>query len=169
MNIKTFKKKLASFTIIELVITMIITTIVISICYYTYLILDQQFTKYRKRSEAVNEYYLFSYALQRDAERSDGIKTTIDNSDILFSNDDTLIVYSFQSNFVTRDINGKQDTFKIKAIIDSLPMVSDSLRLINSIFIQTEQGADHIHFFIKKYYSAQQLMKAERNQNEQLN
>jgi hypothetical protein len=148
---------------------MIISSIVIGICYYVYLILDNQFTKYQRNSEAVTEYYLLSHALQEDADRSNEIKIITDNNHLLFSNEETTITYTFYENFVTREIWGKQDTFKLKAVVDSLHDIDNRLNLINCIFLQTELGADHIQFLIQKNYSSQQIMKAEQNQNEQLN
>ena len=66
-------KKLRAFTIIELVITLLISSIVISIIYYAYFLVNRQVGKYKDKKQSISSYFLFHKALQSDIDRADAI------------------------------------------------------------------------------------------------
>ena len=162
-------RKLSSFTIIELVITLTVGAIVISICYYAYFLFSGQFKKFQEQSHTMNEYYLFSSSLQQDAEKSDIIRDTLDSNHINFIASDTIINYLIEPNFAIRASSLKSDTFEIRGITSKVYYVSDSFRLIKRILLKAIINNELVTFNITKEYSAKQIMDAEQERNEQDN
>jgi type II secretory pathway component PulJ len=162
-------RRYRAFTIMELAIAMVISAIVVGFCYYAWLFVRRQTITYQARSRLVNEYYLLSTALQRDAERADAIKDELDKGHVEFIHEGGAAGYLFNRLSVMRGTADVQDTFRIKAAIDSVRYVNDSLHLIEKIFLHVEMDTVEMHFFINKVYSAGQIMKAEEEQHEQIN
>jgi hypothetical protein len=170
MTIKVFSGRSAAFTIIEMAIAMIVSSIVISFCYYMYLFINGIAEKYRTRNRSIDEYYLFSSTLQRDVDRAELIKDTIDSSRFELTGDENRVSYFFGQNFVVREGAGEQDTFRIGVAIERVGFVHDSLNLVEKIVVQVDLDTGRVHFLINKQYSAEQIMKAEEyKKDEQIN
>ena len=150
-------------------IAMIISSIVISFCYYMYLFINGFAEKYRTRNRAIDEYYLFSSTLQRDVDRAELIKDTVDSSRFeligdenrVLTGDENRVSYFFGQNFVVRENAGEQDTFRIGVAIESVGFVHDSLNLVEKVVVQVDLDTGRVHFLVNKQYSAEQIMKAE--------
>ena len=159
-------KKISSFTIIELIITMMISSIIITFGYYSYFLLNNQFNKYHTNSTNINEYYLLSTTLQRDFDRANLIKDTIDNKHLILKSDSTVIYYLIVDSTIMRGLNGNIDTFRIRGDIADVQYVNDSLNLIKEITFNATLNNQLLPFSITKKYSSKELMQGEQLQHE---
>jgi len=162
-------KRYRAFTIMELAVAMVISGIVVGFCYYAFLFVRRQSARYGEKSRVMNEYYLLSTAMEKDAARADRITDTADGHGVTFMNAGGVVEYLFGDGVVVREGGGPPDTFRIKAAIDSVRYLNDSLRLVGTVFLRAEMEAGEVDFFVNKEYSAQQVMEAEQEQHEQIN
>lgn len=168
-------RKLKSFTMMELMISLLISGIVVSISYYALLFFNRQFLRYRQTSAKLNSFLLFKKAIRSDFERSPMILDAAAGS--VFSSaaggaragiifyDSSLTrtaEYIVDSNFIIRRTAASVDTFSTGGRIQSIRHVSDSLPLVTSFLLDTRMHDDTIGTLVVKDYTAGELMAAER-------
>ena len=95
--------KLASFTIMETIIGMVILAIIISLVFYIFQSLTQTFEYYTKTRLKNNEYLMANNVLNTDFFNSIEVEKTADNSFVLISNHNDTIYYSFDNNKLYRE------------------------------------------------------------------
>jgi hypothetical protein len=159
-------KRIASFTIIELVITMMITTIIISIGYYAYFLFNTQFKQYHSKSSAINEFNLLKTALQHDITIANRVNDTIDDNHFVIGYGDSLIYYTVAEKYTIRNIADERDTFFLDGIVSSIEYENPQLKLIKAISLRIKVNGTDILLPVNKQYTAKELMQAELLQNE---
>src|SRR5579863_9625999 len=121
---------------------MVITSVVVSIAYYSWFLIGNQFTKYHRRSMEIQNFYLLSDIWQKDFERADAVRDSIDNRHFLFNDSGTSIRYSIDSNTIVREANGSIDSFPIHPGTPVVTLLNDSLPLIRAITIPVFLNGD---------------------------
>jgi hypothetical protein len=145
---------------------MMISSIIITFGYYTYFLLNKQFNNYRIHSSDINEYYLLSTTLQRDFDRANLIKDTIDNRHFILQSDSSIIYYQMVDSTIIRGLNGTIDTFRIKGNVADVQYINDSLNLIKEITLNTTLDKQVLSFSVTKKYSSKELMQGMQLQHE---
>ncbi len=162
--------KFRAFTIIELVVSLMISGVVIAICYYCLNFFEKQFELYKQSSDLNQTYLLFKKAICHDLESS--ILSTDSVNEILFYSDglqNKSAVYTIEDKFIVRSTFLEKDTFKLEGRIHKIDYQTDSLHAINAIFFQIKLTDEFVDCIFKKEYSAQELMKSEKILHEQQN
>lgn len=136
-----FYRKYKAFTIAELVVAMLLTSLVISLAYYSFFLFRGQFMQLEKKVSSNNELRMFQKAMQHDIDRANAIRDSAGSYLLM----DT-ITYSFNSMIVREN-----DTFDLRVIKMDVGYTG---KLVSNIII-TLPG--HVLYF-NKLYSAQQLM-----------
>src|SRR5581483_1792932 len=101
------------FTLIELVVTMLISSLVVLIAFSSYEIVSHQFLDYRKKSGQVAQAELLNMLLEKDFTNSKNVMITPDsNLQFTYSNAPD-VKYNFTRNTIIRVVpNIIADTFK---------------------------------------------------------
>jgi prepilin-type N-terminal cleavage/methylation domain-containing protein len=183
-------KRLRAFTIIELVVAMAISSIVVSIAYYSFFLLYIQFNKFREKSAQMRQFRLLSGAIMNDVEQADWIKDTLDNEHFVIGRGDTLILYSIDTNQVSRSViypemntsyllpsmsveytQGVKDSFNLNGTLQKLWFAGDSTGLMARGLIKAGRlrimvNRQDVYLSFNKQYSSQQIMAAENQRNE---
>jgi hypothetical protein len=102
-------KKIAAFTLMELIIGMIVSSIVVGTCYSGYLITSKQYNKYEVLKEEVNNIWQLHTCLTTDIKRAESLTYT--ENHLTLKNDSLLLVYVFNDSCITRSVNETTDTF----------------------------------------------------------
>jgi prepilin-type N-terminal cleavage/methylation domain-containing protein len=149
-----------AFTIIELIMAMLISSVIIGIVYYVYIMFNHQFSNYREKANAIDEYLIFQKALQRDVESADAIKNPSANEiDCFTIADGRTVQYVFSNAFIVRSLQGAQDTFHIKNSGYEAEPVNDSTVLIKNLVLKMAVFDMPLRTTYTKIYSATQLMQ----------
>lgn len=155
------RKRIKSFTIIEMIMAMLISSVVIGIVYYIFLLLNHQFAGYQDRSAVINEYLLFQKALQTDMERADVIEYPSEKVLVLRRLvDDQPVQYDFYDNFIVRTMAAYRDSFSIQNGGCLVTRVNDSSALVEKFVLNTNMAGERVTPVFIKQYSACQLMKS---------
>jgi type II secretory pathway pseudopilin PulG len=159
-------KRLASFTIIELVVAMLISSIAVTIVYYTYSLMKSQLEKRMQASGRSAEYVLFERALRRDFERAARIEDSAGGKFILLRIDGDRIRYLIDTVNMVRSRGEISDTFSLKGNVDGIRYLSDSLPLVTALRVNTLFGQESLPLFLQKDYTARELLQAANDPHE---
>lgn len=157
------KQKLKAFTLMELLIGMIVSSIVIAIGYSTYAIIYKQFSSYKLVKNQVVECMQLNTVLQNDIQ---GAEFVFFNEDQLkLDSGDKMISYHFMDSLIVRDANEQADTFKLRNT-DLIPSYAANgggigEGLINGLILDITINENIEHFTFMKIYDAETLMKYE--------
>jgi hypothetical protein len=156
-------RRIKSFTIVELVVSLLISSIVISMSYYALIFFNKQYRNYKLKSDGVNSFLLFKKAMQQDMERSPLI---IDSGAALIfykeGKADKMATYSFERKFVVRKTETSKDTFAFENRISKWGYISDSLPLIKNIGMNIKMADVFLACTFNKNYTAKELIAGEK-------
>ena len=160
-------KRVSAFTIIELVISLLISSVVIGIVYYAFLFFSKQFGLYQRKSDSVQEYFLLKGAVQNEFEKAELIIDSLPGL-IAFktSMPDQMITYRIDSNFIVRKFQETADSFRVKCENFRTIHVNDSSNLVKEIVFSVKMDNSILETTITKRYSASQLILGEKIINE---
>src|SRR4051812_29459014 len=114
-------KKIKSFTVIELIVGLLISSIVISLSYYAYFLFSTQVVKQQNRNNGASTFQLFKKTFQNDFTRAAQIKDTMDRTGINFEIEQSAsIKYLFQKDLIIRTVAERSDTFNMPGKINKL-------------------------------------------------
>lgn len=159
------KNSIASFTIIELVMALLISSVVITIVYYVYLLFNNQFAGYQLKGAAMDEYFMLQKALQRDMEQADAVEAPSEHEIVCKTTvNGQTVTYNFINNEVVVRINAnKADSFRIKNNGYQWEPVSESIFLVKKLVLKVSIADVSFNAIFNKQYSALQLMKHEQS------
>jgi hypothetical protein len=142
-------------------ITLVISSVVMSIAYYSYFLVNHQFNEYRRRSMEIKKYYLLSTIWQKDFERAGTIVDSIDDRHFIFNRGDTSVHYSIGDSAIVREAAGQPESFALRIVRVNIRYLDDSTRLIREITLDTIINGDSVLLSGAKTYSAKEIMFAQ--------
>lgn len=153
-------KRIKAFTIVELVMAMLISSIAIGIVYYAFLFFNKQFLAYENRSQLTSDLLLAEKALQTDIERADIVTDSLGSFIILRGNTPCdEVIYEAGGKNIVRRCGEAVDSFRIENKGMRTIYVNDSVNLVSQIVFQLVINNSHLEKSFSKQYSADQLMK----------
>src|SRR5688572_19782889 len=116
--------------------TLLISSVVIGIVFYAYLLFNNQFTRYREKSVIIDEFVIFQKALQTDIEWAGAIRN-ISTTEIACYNEvnDKIVHYNFNSDYIIRSFEEKIDSFAIKNSGCQASFINDHSDLVEKLNI----------------------------------
>ncbi len=105
-------RKLKSFTLLEMMIALMLTSIIVSISYLSYMIIFKEMSGYKNKSKLISEILQINTNLQADINKSDAVYWKNDAL-FFFCPQNVEIKYYFRNNFILRESGMVQDTFFI--------------------------------------------------------
>lgn len=155
-------RKINSFTIIELVMSLLISGIVIGIVYYAFLFFNRQNINYQYKSRHISEYFLFNKSMLIDFEKAELIRDSLENFLILRNKiPDKTIIYSFSSNIITRQTQESIDSFSLACEGFHFYYLSGDNNIVNKAVIKLNINDRLLLPIFLKSYSAAQILDAE--------
>lgn len=124
---KYVTKNISGFTLMELIVVMIISSIVISFTYMTFSIFEQSILSKRELENQITSTYLFLNIFKSDLDGSSNIIE--DNGELHLLNEKKIITYSFNQGKVIRKSEATSDTFQIKSINHELTWINKEKQL----------------------------------------
>lgn len=158
-------KRLKAFTLMELLVAMLISTIVVGISYQAYHIVYQQYMSYRKNNQLINNVFMLHTALQTDFMNAKFVNKKED-AVVMKDKDGNKIIYFFDQNYILRNVNEMQDTFFVSANDMHLKFISEDQKategIIDEFYFTSLVAGEEEHFHFSKTYAADVLMEAEK-------
>lgn len=159
-------RKLKAFTILELIVALAISSVLISIGYYSVLVVFKMFKGNVSQSQEITAYYLFKKTLDNDFRRCDFAGEGSDSPGLLLRSvkDSNRIAYEFRKNYIIRQMNNAVDTFHIQTSEFETGFYSNNIKLIKHISLIHQLDGKPVRSIYTKRYSAFQVLAFE-NQN----
>lgn len=161
---KMKRHKIRAFTILEVVISMLITAIVIAITYTSYSIISKSYGSFNDKNKMLADYALLDHLLRRDVVQAsliqkdeDGITLTAPNKNIR---------YTFSNDYILRQ-SLRTDTFKftsqaLQVSFEHKPILalSDTLEQnrVDEISFDLLYQNEKIPYHYEKAYSSENLI-----------
>jgi prepilin-type N-terminal cleavage/methylation domain-containing protein len=151
-------QKLRAFTLMELLIGMIISSIVISFCYATYSIIYKQYLTYKAVKQEVVQTAQLNAILTTDFLNAETV--TYDDTKLTLNNTDASVLeYNFNDEFILRRQAEIVDTFKLVAT-DIIPqyITEQQPTMITGISFNALVLGENESFHFIKTYSAETIV-----------
>jgi prepilin-type N-terminal cleavage/methylation domain-containing protein len=154
-------KKLPAFTLIELLIGMIISSIVIGFGYAAYSLIYKQYLAYKHVKEKVVEITLLNHVLSTDMLNAEIISFNENTLSLVGTNQNSL-QYLFQDTLIVRTENELTDTFNISALnVKTDFLFPDQAIFVKQFSFDADALGEKEHFTFTKNYSSETLMNYE--------
>lgn len=155
--------KLKAFTLMELLVGMVISSIVIAFGYSAYALIYKQYVSYKSVKTTVVETMQLHTTMSNDFNNAECI--TFGENKLKLSGSNKLLMYNFIDSLVIRGDQEMSDTFKLAANDIQTTSVfnhgTNNDRLINSLQFDVSVFDNKEHFTFTKRYTAQTLMNYE--------
>jgi Tfp pilus assembly protein PilW len=151
-------QKIKAFTLLDLLVGMIISSLVIGFCFMSYFIIYKQYLNYRTTKQVISDVVLLNTVISSDFIRSNKITTGNENELILDNETKQVINYHFTPEFIIRQTGETVDTFKINSS-NCIPvyvtdMENEKLSLLTGFSFDSNVLGEQEHFNFTKYYGA---------------
>ena len=155
-------KKLKAFTLLELLIGMIISSIVIAIGYASYNMIYKQYLLYKSYRTELVEFAGLNSELHNNFYNSERVKAKETSLFFEFKNEKE-IVFEFNDEFILRKEKESIDTFKVNVLNYKFFLQNESNIIVNAISFDSELLKEMVQLRFEKMYSAEKLIEAEQN------
>lgn len=161
---KIENKKIPAFTIIELMVTMLISSIAIGIMYTGYDIVSKQYVTYKKNNEIIAETLYLNALMNNDFGNARDVKRNEDGFELVdYAN--RLTIYELSEEFIVREVSFSIDTFHIPVQHIAFSMLGNEVlnesTLIDEVSFDITVNKETHSFHYKKQYDAAFLMERE--------
>lgn len=159
--------KLKAYTIVEMIVTMLITSVTISIAYSSFRIINGQFGQYKTRSHRNYELVLLDKFMMKDFTNALRIIKNADGYSCQYQ--DKIINYEFEDSFILRKSN-LTDTFKLKIVEPKFYFMNEEEFVPGSLIDKVEFTGiiedESLPFLYKKEYGADILLEKETGEDQ---
>lgn len=161
-------QKLRAFTLMELLVGMIISSIVIGFCYMSYSIIYKQYKSYKILKLEIVETIQLNSILNTDFINAETVLFDNDKL-ILNSANRSQLQYDFNDNYILRKDGEVTDTFKLSAteILPGYLLESEQIptSIVNNFSFDAKVLGEIEHFRFTKNYSAETMINNFVQQN----
>lgn len=155
-------KQISAFTLLELLIGMILSSIVIGFCYTGYSIIHKQYLNYNTIKRQNTSAIQLNSILNTDFINAESIMYGTDKL-ILNSDNKVQLQYEFKQDYILRSANGLTDTFIFSPVNIKPEYLKEStslpLAIINEFSFDAVILGELEHFHFVKEYSAETMIR----------
>lgn len=165
-------KKIAAFTLIELVVVMVLSGIIISLAFIVVNQVQQLYSSYENDTNNALKTGDFDTVFRRDFEQYDWINQS--DEQLIFNqknNKERTLFYTFEEGNIIRQTPLFSDTFEINlismnAFFEGEAIYEGWVDSCSLLLGDAENINQQLHFNLKKTYSSEDLWKFEKPQNQ---
>jgi competence protein ComGF len=154
-------KRVNSFTVVELIVTMIIGSVVVSAIYYTLSVTQKTLSKSYQITNTVSDYLSLNKALQYDFEEAQFVEKTSEN-ELYFSYDERpSVIYSFSDSHTVRRVESVIDSFSTAIQEIQFDHLNHNTNFIKAMIIHLRYNQNRFNFVYNKIYTAKDLLQTQ--------
>lgn len=140
-------KKLHAFTMMELLVTIVISSIVVSTALAVFVHINTYFSNNNNQQEEINKIISLQSLLNYDVEKAREIYCLSDR--VLLTNSESLICYKFLDSYIIREHKANSDTFTLVSTDLSSEKLDNYCDLIKEVSFNIE--TQHKQWFFRFY------------------
>src|ERR1700744_642386 len=159
MNRTSIHRKWRGFTLMEVVVTLAVTSVLFVLGSYVYLVVSARFRKIREDQRFYASFYLFRSALRRDYREAGYAWRGPEDADnvLLLQRGDTVIRYGVTSAYITRALPGRTDTFHLGARLDRVYYYNETIHLITGLRLVHLYGSQTWYTDLERQFPARDV------------
>ena len=139
---------LKGFTILEALISLMLMSIIISLTYSVFNLIERQMILFQNENTSILQYNLFNTTIKRDIANANNFY--LDNHQLLLEYYDTSkINYSITGNYILRQNHVTIDTFKVK-VLNHKFLLNDPLNKTLQISIGLLNDSINMYYYLYK-------------------
>ena len=166
MNKKTNRNKLKGFTIAELLVVLILTSISITLSYSTLTYVQKLFSEYKRSNKFLSEFAELKKRLCYESLKAEQITEEKENS-FRIKRDTSDVFLEFNKQVILLKHNSQCDTFHIdvKNILKKYELMQNPLwtnRLLSELQFETQYGKQKFNFSFNKEHSSALKLKLDQ-------
>ncbi len=155
----TFKRNAKAFTVLELIVSMILSTIVVLIAVLAFELINLQFCNYKKTNDKMMSFLELESLLSHDFQFSKKVEWYDNNSIKFIMPDNKPFSYQLFDTCVVRTNESASDTFCLKINkIEKSFLDPGKSNLILSLKLETSVLNENYSLFFEKLYAADFLI-----------
>ncbi|TWI85738.1 hypothetical protein IQ13_0903 [Lacibacter cauensis] len=150
-----------SFTILEAIIGMLVSSVILLVTLYVYQLVSRSFIAYQAENQQKTELFLLKKVISQDFQNCDFvIESKIDDKSIIINGREQ-IFYNFLPDKIIRLHPNRSDTFFIETTQIESFYIDSVFKLITTMQFSLSIKNEKIPLLFSKRYSAVQLLKGE--------
>jgi hypothetical protein len=154
-------KRLKAFTLADMMVSMIISSLVIAFAYTAYLVIVKNFYSFKASNQETEEVHTLYGLMKQDIATCLYMRKQ-DNNLVLQMPAGSGILYQIGDLYVLRKLKTRQDTFQVKvhnvnSFFKTIPVVNAGA-LIDEVQLDTELSGEKQSFTLTKRYGADIVM-----------
>lgn len=154
-----------AFTLMELLVAMLISSIVISISYISYDIIYKQYFSYKENNQSITQTALINSLINRDIFEAEFMQAN-DKEIVLTYRNKSALYYIFDTPYLIRKTETSKDTFELDIENIHFKFQGEERQmkysLIDEFYFEAPFLEKKEYFRYKKLYGADVLMTAEQ-------
>lgn len=154
-------RRIKGFTLAELLIAMIISSIAVLGAQSAYQFTIKSFLSHKAIDGAISNLVSFNAVIKRDLDKSMSVFRS-ENGFKLEMQDDENILYNISKTWIERYSQGQRDTFRLPTQNWSYTRtntITDHDSLISGVAYQARLNGEMLNYYLSKHYSAFELMQ----------
>jgi len=152
------KTRIKAFTIIELLVTMLVSSIVVSAGIYVFSTFNKAMIISNSKNLMDTEILQFQQVLKKDFIDADEIYFQYESIIINYHNDEKNY-YDISDDYIVREAVNSIDTFNIQVYDSYINYTSKNTKLVNELVLETELDKLDYPIHVYKKYPAEKLIE----------
>lgn len=155
------KNSIPAFSLIEAIVSMVITAIIMGIVFVIFSIVTERMLDYKNQNELVNDLNRLTYSVNKDIFENEKMEV-IENEVVFNGYAGETVKYNFQEEYILRSKETFIDTFKIKLnqiVIDSVKNKSQRI-VFQKLKLNVEVNEREMDLKFYKRVYANELLQA---------
>ena len=156
-------KRVASYTIMEMIIVMLLSSLVFTIAFKSFEIISKHYISYKRSVDEIGDYSLLDRLISSNSLQCIRIEKTQDGVAFVFEKG--RIDYDFSQDYILRTQAGAKDTFILEAASYKLlylgKEVMEDANIVDEVFVEGSIKGEVRRFNYFKQYAANELMLEE--------
>lgn len=156
-------RRIAAFTIMEMIIVMLLSSVVFTIAFKSFEIISKHYISYKKNVDEIGDYSLLDRLISTNCLQCKRLEKTADG--VLFIYETGRISYVFSQDYILRAQAGILDTFFIEAVSHKVSYLGKEVleenMLIDEVNIEGLVKGEVRKFNYSKQYAANEMMLEE--------
>lgn len=156
------KIKVPAFTIVDLVVTLIISSIIIGMAYFVLSLFNTGFINYQRKVSLLNDFFFFEKTLTHDWEKARYIKDMGEGNWQLRNDGDTVVRYLVKDKLMIRIQQENRDTLPV--IVGSFKgyQFNNKMDITDRLDLTILLGRETITCSYYKRYAAKDLLESNK-------
>lgn len=152
-------RKTPAFTIVDLIVSMIITSVIVALAYYLLFLVNKGLVSFQHRSQAIENFFFFEHSLAVDCKEAQYIIDEDDDQFQMLFPANASIRYAVVNSMFVKMRGAHVDTLPVQVANVVRHYCDQSLKLIDRLELTVHVDGEFVCCTYEKCYSVKDLLQ----------